>query len=224
VVPKLRNASSLSNVIGILDAISSDMRVAVNVAASISKDPTPTLLWTGGLLVCPGGQKTTCKKEEMRMIIPESLTFYPNGTSFSADGPGPFLTPIRTSMINTFVALQDAYQYVHALPTATPTLLSPFSIDFGNIQSSNVYLDNDAFATFIKPDPTLTNVTRKFPEANICSWGVGCVQLSTWAEQLLVGDPNINAALTSVLPTGNMPVIIKVDYLCSNPKIKVLAA
>jgi hypothetical protein len=89
-----RNASSLSNVIGILDAISTDMRVAVNFTASESGDSIPTLLHTGGLLVCPGGRETTCKNEEMRMTIPNSLTFYPNGTKINAHGPGPFLTPI----------------------------------------------------------------------------------------------------------------------------------
>jgi hypothetical protein len=112
--PRLpRNGSSLSNIIGILDALSTDMRVALNVTTSVSRDPIPTLLRTGGLLACPGGRETTCKKEEMRMTILGSLTFYPNGTKITAYGPGPFLAPIQTSIINIFVALQDAYQYVH---------------------------------------------------------------------------------------------------------------
>jgi hypothetical protein len=111
VVP--RNASSSSNIIGILDAISTDMQVAVLVAENISNGSTPNMMWTGSLLACPGGQNTTCPKEEMRMTIPDSTMFYPNGSGVDAPGPGAFLAPVAMSLINFFVALQDAYQYVY---------------------------------------------------------------------------------------------------------------
>jgi hypothetical protein len=82
----------------------------------LSKGPLPTLVWTGGLLVCPGGQNATCKREELRMTIPESASIYPNGTIISVNGPGPFLAPVERSMINAFIAIQDAYQYISILP------------------------------------------------------------------------------------------------------------
>jgi hypothetical protein len=112
-----RNASSSSNIIGILDAITSDMRLSLLLAGAMSKKPLPTLVWTGGLLACPGGQNTTCEREELRMTIPQSVSYYPNGTVIEVDGSGPFLAPVERSLINTFTALQDAYQYVSMIPT-----------------------------------------------------------------------------------------------------------
>jgi hypothetical protein len=35
-----------------------------------------------------------------------------------------------------------------------------------------------------------------------------------------VPDPNINVTLPSVLPHGNAPAVIKVDYLCPELRIK----
>jgi hypothetical protein len=112
-----RNASSSSNIIGVLDAITADMQYSLWLAQSMSKGPLPILVWTGGLLACPGGLYTTCEREEMRITIPASVSFYPNGTVIQVDGLGPFLAPVERSIINTFTALQDAYQYVSTLTT-----------------------------------------------------------------------------------------------------------
>jgi hypothetical protein len=108
-----RNASSSSNIIGILDAIRSDMQAAVVLAANRSNYHVPNMLWTGGLLACPEGPGRKCDNEEMKMTIPSSTTFYPDGGKVDAPGPGPFLAPVARSIINNFVALQDAYQYVY---------------------------------------------------------------------------------------------------------------
>lgn len=105
-----RNTSSLTNVIGILDALYSDVQVALSVAAGSSTGSRPVSLMSGGLLACPGGQNTTCDAKDMRMIIPQSVTDYANGTTVSVDGPGPVLSLLENAMLNMFVALQDAYQ------------------------------------------------------------------------------------------------------------------
>ena len=68
-----RNASSLTNVIGILDALSSDVQVALSVAASTSIGSRPIALSSGGLLACPGGQGATCDPKDLRMTIPRSV-------------------------------------------------------------------------------------------------------------------------------------------------------
>lgn len=105
-----RNASSLTNIIGILDALSSDVQVALSAAGGTSTVSRPTALSTGGLLACPGGQSTTCDPKDMRMMIPRSETDYANGTSIIVDGPGPVSSIAENSMLNMFIALQDAYQ------------------------------------------------------------------------------------------------------------------
>jgi hypothetical protein len=106
-----RNATSYTNIIGVLDAVSSDLQVALGIAMDSSTVATPSTISTGGLLECPGGQNTTCKTEEMRMTIPESGTTYSNGSYVLVSGAGPFLAPIERSLLNMFTVLQDAYQY-----------------------------------------------------------------------------------------------------------------
>ncbi|KAG8678969.1 hypothetical protein FRC09_019381, partial [Ceratobasidium sp. 395] len=199
-----RNVSDLLNVIGVIDAISGDLLAALNYLQDTSTGVVPTSVSTGGLLSCPGGQNVTCKLEEMRMTAPQSGTSYPNGSYVTAPGVGAFLAPIERTFLNMFTIFQDAYH-----------------IDLGNIQPSNTLLSKNAFAARIQPDSGLSRfIQGQTTEFSICTWGVGCVRNTTWADQLLASNSDLKVAIPSVLSTGNAPAVIGVDYLCPEFRLK----
>ncbi|KAG9126273.1 hypothetical protein FRC07_004125 [Ceratobasidium sp. 392] len=185
-----RNASSRANIIGILDAVSADLMVALWLVGNASTEAVPTAISTGGYLVCPGGQNATCKPEEMRMRIPASLLSYPNGSYASSDGIGTFLEPIETTFLNMFTVLQDAYH-----------------IDLGNIKPYNTLLSKDAFSARIHPDPALSDTAHNVPGFRLCSSGIGCIYNTTWVDQLLASDTGIDVTVPSILPTGDAPAV-----------------
>ncbi|KAG9125058.1 hypothetical protein FRC07_009128 [Ceratobasidium sp. 392] len=113
-----KNASDPLNTIGILDAISADLIMALDTISATSVGMIPTKISTGGLLSCPGGPNATCPAEDRRMIVPASGATYPNGSYIVADGIGAFLAPIETSFLNMFIVLQDAYQHILIIATA----------------------------------------------------------------------------------------------------------
>ncbi|KAG8780269.1 hypothetical protein FRC12_023267 [Ceratobasidium sp. 428] len=198
-----RNASSPANVIGILDAVSADLMAAIWLLGNSSTTNAPTAISTGGFLACPGGQNATCEPEGVRMTVPASLvTYSTNGTSILFDGIGPFLAPTERSLINMFTVLQDAYH-----------------IDLGNIRPGNSLLDRHAFSTRIYPDDFVSVATRT-SGLDFCSSGIGCIQNSTWAEQLLKPDSNLSVTIPSILLTGNAPAAVRVDYLCPQFRLK----
>ncbi|KAG8765568.1 hypothetical protein FRC12_007432 [Ceratobasidium sp. 428] len=198
-----RNVSSPANVIGILDAVSADLMAAIWLLGNSSTDNAPTVISTGGFLACPGGQNATCEPEEMRMKIPASLVTCPNGTSStSVDGIDPFLASAESSFINMFTVMQDVYH-----------------IDLGNIKPRNTLLNRDAFSTRIHPDD-LVSVAAHMSGLDLCSSGVGCIQNSTWVEQLLNPNSNLSVTIPSILLTGNAPAVVRIDYLCPQFRLK----
>ncbi|KAG8744611.1 hypothetical protein FRC10_009836 [Ceratobasidium sp. 414] len=200
-----RNASSPANIIGLLDAVSTDFAGAFWYLRNVSTDVTPTLISTGGLFACPGGQiNATCKPEEMKMTIPGSAVTYPNGSDTISNGIGTLLAPIERSFLNLFTVLRDAYH-----------------IDLGNIRPDNTLLSKDAFSAHIQPDPTLAAAIHNIADfGSLCGWGIGCVQNSTWVDQLLVSNPNLSVTVPSILLSGNSPAVVRVDYLCPEFRIK----
>lgn len=98
-------------------------------------------------------------------------------------------------------------------------ILLHYSVDFGNIQSSNTLLDTEAFSARIHPYLTVSNMfnTTTFDS---CSWGLGCIKGTTWVEQLLASSPELPIAIPSTLASGMAPAVIKVDYLCPHFRIK----
>ncbi|KAG8697627.1 hypothetical protein FRC08_006406 [Ceratobasidium sp. 394] len=197
-----QNASSPANIIGILDAMSTDFMAAFWLLGNASKHAIPATISTGGFLACPG-ENATCHPEDMRMKIPTAVLTYPDGTYSMSDGVGSYLAPIERSFLNIFTVLQDAYH-----------------IDLGNIKPDNTLLNKDAFSARIQPDPTLAALARNVTDFSLCGWGAGCIQGSTWVEQLLVSNPKLNITVPSILPTGNSPVVAKIDYLCPEFRIK----
>lgn len=108
-----RNTASLDNIIGILDAVSTDLFAALYiVSTNASTNTTPAVISLGGFLACPEAKNTACKPEDMIMTIPASELSYPNGTYVTTQGIGTFLAPIQQSFLNVFTVLRDAYQYV----------------------------------------------------------------------------------------------------------------
>ncbi|KAG8706432.1 hypothetical protein FRC08_001071, partial [Ceratobasidium sp. 394] len=133
-----RNASSPANIIGLLDAMSTDLTVALSLLWNVSADATPATISTGASLACPSGRNATCNPEDMRMTIPESVVTYSNGSHITSHGIGTYLAPIEKSFLNVFTVLRDAYH-----------------IDLGNIKPDNTILNKDAFSSRIQPDPIL---------------------------------------------------------------------
>ncbi|KAG8731843.1 hypothetical protein FRC12_019530 [Ceratobasidium sp. 428] len=198
-----RNTSSLTNIIGILDAVSADLIIALWLLGNSSTDISPKTISMGGFLACPAEQNATCKPDEMRMSIPTSLLTYPNGSYVHSYGIGTFLEPIKTSFLNMFTVLQDAYH-----------------VDLGNIKPYNTILNKDAFSTRIQPEGTLSAAAQKISGFGICSTGIGCTYNSTWVEKLLASDSDLNVAIPTILPTGDAPAVMKVDYLCPQFRLK----
>ncbi|QRV74254.1 transmembrane protein [Ceratobasidium sp. AG-Ba] len=195
------NTSSMSNIVGILDAVSTDLFAALYIIANNSID-SPAVLSTGGFFTCPTGRNTTCKAEDIILTIPASGASYLNGTYLHTEGIGTFLSPIEQSISNMFIVLRDAYH-----------------IDLGNILSSNTLLNASAFAERIHLDPMVSRVANDTQFDN-CSWGLGCTKGTTWTKQLLASNPELVIAIPSVLPSGSAPAVIKVDYLCPQFRIK----
>ncbi|QRV89008.1 hypothetical protein RhiJN_17026 [Ceratobasidium sp. AG-Ba] len=100
-----RNASSLLNVIAILDAFGADYTVALSLTRDATVGDTPNIIATGGLLSCPGGQNTTCQSKDMNMVAPQCAASYPNGTTFTWRGVCPYLAPVETNLLNMFTVL-----------------------------------------------------------------------------------------------------------------------
>ncbi|KAG8765566.1 hypothetical protein FRC12_007430 [Ceratobasidium sp. 428] len=199
-----RNATSLTNIVGILDAISADLMISLWLLGNSSTDTiSPATISTGGFPACPGGRNATCKPDEMRMIIPASLLSYPNGSYVSSNGIGTFLAPIETSFLNMFTVLQDAYH-----------------IDLGNIKSYNTILNKDAFSARIYPEKILSAAAHNISGFGLCSSGLGCTYNSTWAQKLLASDPDLDIVVPSTIPTGDAPAVIRVDYLCPQFRLK----
>ncbi|KAG9084341.1 hypothetical protein FRC06_004119, partial [Ceratobasidium sp. 370] len=198
-----RNTSSPANMIGLLDAVITDFAVAFRLLEHASADVIPATISTCGFLACPGGQNATCKPEDMRMTVPASVLTYSNGSNAISDGIGTYLAPIERSFLNVFTVLQDAYH-----------------IDLGNIKPGNTLLDKDAFSARIQPDPTLAAAVHNVTDFSLCGWGIGCIQSSTWVEQLLASNPDLSITVPSILPTGHSPVVVRFDYLCPEFRIK----
>ncbi|QRV74234.1 hypothetical protein RhiJN_02248 [Ceratobasidium sp. AG-Ba] len=197
-----RNTSSLLNVIATIDAVSTDFMNAVWINWEAAVGNAPSIITTGGIPVCPGGQNTTCRPEEMRMMIPQCGLAYPNGTGTGSIGICPFLAPVETDILSMLTVLQDAYH-----------------IDFGNIQPSNTLLSIREFSSRIQSSLTLSQFVQG-KDIRLCSRGLGCVQGSTWVEKLRASDPDINVTVPSVLAVGNTSAVVKIDYLCPEFRIK----
>ncbi|KAG9096737.1 hypothetical protein FRC06_008380 [Ceratobasidium sp. 370] len=197
-----RNASSPDNIVGILDAISLDLEIALQTLEESSADTVPTMIKTGGFLSCPGGLNYTCKPEDARMTILRSLLVYPNGSSIGVGGVGSFLAPAEKHLLNMLTVLKDAYL-----------------IDVGNIQPYNTLLNKDAFSARIKPDPDLSRVIAH-KHISLWSLRLGWMHNSTWVDQLLAWNQDLRITVPSILPTGSAPTVIKFDYLCPVFKIK----
>ncbi|QRV89010.1 hypothetical protein RhiJN_17028 [Ceratobasidium sp. AG-Ba] len=199
-----RNASSLLNIIAVLDAISADFYGAVLLIRNSQPSSPMNVISIGGWLACPGGRNTTCEPEEMRMMIPECGISYPNGTSEHMLGKiCSTLALVEAEFLNMFTVLHDAYH-----------------IDLGNIQPSNVLLSMEAFSSRIHISPGISMATQIYPEERICTWGLGCINGSSWANKLLASNPDIRAVIPSILPAGNASAVFKVDYLCPHLVLK----
>ncbi|QRV74233.1 hypothetical protein RhiJN_02247 [Ceratobasidium sp. AG-Ba] len=197
-----RNASSLLNVIATVDAVTSDFANSLWITREAAAGNAPYLITTGGISVCPGGQNATCAPQEKRMSIPQCALIYPNGTSAPSVGICPFLANIEAEFLNTFTVLQDAYH-----------------VDFGNIQPSNTLLSIQEFSSRMKSSPALSQYIQK-NSVETCTWGLGCIQNSTWVNKIVASDQDLRVAVPSVLAAGNTSAVVKVDYLCPEFRAK----
>ncbi|CAE6438367.1 unnamed protein product [Rhizoctonia solani] len=212
-----QNVTALK-MLGVLDAIGSDLLKAMWAQKWAWKLTDRDNMWPDQAVVKWAAKANCTSHRRCREIGEdiEGIDMWYSNTRGSRDFEPHYFTPMNTTMYNYFIAFRDALY-----------------LDLGHFnQSTNVFLNNDAFKARILSDPFLgtvaedvINVTRPPPFIRpytsdefwrTCTWGWGCLN-GTWTDALL-SNSSAAFSITNGLPLTSLqtqyPTRIDLKFVC----------
>ncbi|KAG9089269.1 hypothetical protein FRC06_001643 [Ceratobasidium sp. 370] len=215
------NSTSPMNVLGVLDAIQSDLFKAIWVQTSrftyydMTYNTTHIIEWAAGSLCTSGSNSTELTTPCDSITDPRRLIRWYESTGGQIYDPV-FMQDFNITLSNVFITLRDALM-----------------LDLGNIDpTSNIYLNKSYFDSSIQTDPffasalpiVTTMVTDYGPITpyiywESCTWGWNCVNTTSWANALRSTPENVPVN-NLVLPWKpgqellSRPSVLSFSYLC----------
>ncbi|KAG9106346.1 hypothetical protein FRC07_008866 [Ceratobasidium sp. 392] len=215
------NSTSPLNVLGVLDAIQSDLFKAIWIQNSrytydnATNSPTHIIEWAAGTMCISNPNSTELNAvcngiADTRRII----RWYESEGGLTYDPS--FMRGFNVTLSNVFISLRDALM-----------------LDLGNINpASNIYLNKSVFDASIQVDPffaeSLPIVTTMFIDNDqvtpqvyweSCTWGWNCVNTTSWAGALRSTPENspVNNLILPWKPSQDFlsrPSVLGFSYLC----------
>ncbi|QRV89470.1 bet1-like protein [Ceratobasidium sp. AG-Ba] len=215
------NATSPNNVVGVLDAMQSDLNKAIWAQKGIYTQFNETyhtmnvVEWAAGSTCTSGNGSRALDTPCNGITDPNRLIrWYETTDGVAMDAN--FMWGFNTTLSNVFISLRDAVM-----------------LDLGNADTSaNIYLDKSYFNSAIRTDPFFVTALPTLKQMlmgeepitdaifwNSCTWGWGCINTTSWADGLR-NAPDGDGVNNLVLPWkpgpefSNWSSVLSFSYLC----------